>query len=241
MKKILLISILFAFAATLNAQKPKPKAKPAVKKTTTIEKKAKPKPEVVESAYDNLNGIDIYTKDDKGMYVTSLNKGDKLVYEINANGQTYDFIITPQSFSQDNGFVFDYETTNANKTSGKVTVMAAGRNEGTKYVNFFNGGELVLTDATTVMYSAKNFMDMPTKKTQMALDGGAEETFYRAEKDEVIMEIDFKGKKVSLDAFQINNAQDGTGNKTMWIQGSSGCPLILYMNLGWTVKLKAII
>jgi hypothetical protein len=238
MKKILFFCLMFIAFLTVTAQKPKPKAKTSIKKTSKAKTVKKQK---VASAYDNLSGISIYTKDDNGqMYINDLNKGDKLVYEINANGQTYDFIVTPEYFSYDYGFEFNYEMTNSNKTSGRVMIAPKGRNEGTKYVNYFTGGELILTDASTVLLSYKNFMDMPDKKTQITLDDNAEETFYRAEKDEVDLEINFKGKKVKVDAFKINNAADQSGNKTMWIQNGSGCPLIVYMNLGWTVKLKEV-
>jgi hypothetical protein len=97
-----------------------------------------------------------------------------------------------------------------------------------------------LTDATTVWLSYDNFMDMPDKKTTMQFDDGEMETFYRNDQDEVSPTINFKGKSVKLDGFIINNAMDGKGNKTLWVMGASGNPLILKMDLGWTIELKEI-
>ena len=153
-----------------------------------------------------------------------IQKGDKLVYQVKAGGNEYDFIVTIND-EGDKGIDFNYEMTNANKTSGHVTISAKAKSDATKYVNFFRGGELNLTDA---------------KKTTITLDNGAPETFYRPEKDEVSPVVKIKGEDKKLDAFIINNAADGSGNKTMWINGMSSNSLIVKMDLGWSIVLKEI-
>jgi hypothetical protein len=107
-------------------------------------------------------------------------------------------------------------------------------------VNYFRGGELNLTDAITVWLSYKNFGDMPNKKTTMQIDNNNPETFYRPEKDEANLVVKIKGKDKKLDAFIINNAADGTGNKTMWINGISSNSLIVKMELGFSIQLMEI-
>lgn len=168
-----------------------------------------------------------------------IQKGDKLVYQVKAGGNEYDFIVTIND-EGDKGIDFNYEMTNANKTSGHVTISAKAKSDATKYVNFFRGGELNLTDACSIWLSGKNFGDMPNKKTTITLDNGAPETFYRPEKDEVSPVVKIKGEDKKLDAFIINNAADGGGNKTMWINGISSNSLIVKMDLGWSIVLKEI-
>jgi hypothetical protein len=168
-----------------------------------------------------------------------IQKGDKLVYQVKAGGNEYDFIVTINDEGE-KGIDFNYEMTNANKTSGHVTISNQARSEATKYVNFFRGGELKLTDASTIWLSGKNFSDMPNKKTTMTLDNGVPETFYRPENDEVNPVVKIKGEDKKLDAFIINNGADGTGNKTMWINGISSNSLIVKMDLGWSIVLKEI-
>lgn len=177
--------------------------------------------------------------DDGSTESYDLKKGDKLVYQVNAGGSEYEFIVTLNDPGA-NALDFNYEMTNSNKTSGHVTISTKAKSEATKYVNFFRGGELKLTDACTVWLSGKNFSDMPDKKTTMTLDNGAAETFYRPEKDEVNPVVKIKGEDKKLDAFIINNAADGTGNKTMWINGISSNSLIVKMDLGWSIVLKEI-
>jgi hypothetical protein len=181
----------------------------------------------------------ILIKGDDGDSMYELQKGDKLVYRINTGSAEYDFIVTINE-SDDKGLDFNYEMTNANNTSGHVLISNKAKSDATRYTNFFRGGELSLTDASTVWLSYKNFGDMPERKTTMQIDNGSPETFYRPEKDEVYPIVKIKGEDKKIDAFIISNAADGKGGKTMWINGISSNPLIVKMDLGWTVELKEI-
>ena len=177
--------------------------------------------------------------DDGSTESYDIQKGDKLVYQVKAGTNEYDFIITINGESE-NGIDFNYEMTNSSNTKGHVLLSYKAKNEATHYVNYFRGGELNLMDACTVWLSGKNFSDMPDKKTTMTIDAGEPETFYRPEKDEVTPVVKIKGQDKKIDAFIINNAADGTGNKTMWINGISSNSLIVKMDLGWTIVLKEI-
>lgn len=169
-----------------------------------------------------------------------LKKGDKLVYHVNAGGSEYDFIVTINKETPKGGLDFNYEMTNSNNTKGHVVISSNARSNATKYINYFRGGELNLTDAITVWMSYKNFGEMPEKKTTMQLDNNSPETFYRPEKDEANPVVKIKGEDKKLDAFIINNAADGTGNKTMWINGISSNSLIVKMELGFSIQLMEI-
>jgi len=185
--------------------------------------------------------LPIMIKNDDGSTGSyEIKKGDKLVYHVNAGGNEYDFIVTVNRESSKAGIDFNYEMTNSNNTKGHVIISANARNKATKYINYFRGGNLNLTNAITVWMSYKNFGDMPQKKTVMQLDDNNPETFYRPEKDEVNPVVKIKGENKKLDAFIINNAADGTGNKTMWINGISSNSLIVKMELGFSIQLMEI-
>ncbi len=181
----------------------------------------------------------IVKNDDGSSEFYDLKKGDKLVYQVKAGGNEYEFIVTLND-PGNNALDFNYEMTNSNKTIGHVTISNKAKSEATKYVNFFRGGELSLTDACTVWLSGKNFNDMANKKTTMTLDNGAPETFYNPENDDVSTIVKIKGEDKKIEAFIINNAADGTGNKTMWIHDISSNSLIVKMDLGWSIVLKEI-
>lgn len=181
----------------------------------------------------------IIKNDDGSSEFYDLKKGDKLVYQVKAGGSEYEFIVTLNDPGK-NAIDFNYEMTNSNKTSGHVTISDSAKSRATKYVNFFRGGELNLTDACTVWLSGKNFSDMANKKTTITLDNGAPETFYIPKNDEVSTVVKIKGEDKKVGAFIINNAADGNGKKTMWIHDISTNSLIVKMDLGWSILLKEI-
>lgn len=185
--------------------------------------------------------LPVLVKNNDGATETyNIQKGDQLIYQVSANGAEYDFVVTVNAESDEDGIDFNYEMTNRNNTKGHVMITADARKSATKYTNYFKGGELILTDASTVWLSEKNFSDMAQKKTIMQLDNGSPETFFRSGEDEVNPEVKIKGAYKKLAGFQISNSADGEGTKTMWVNDISSNSLILKMDLGWTIILKEI-
>ena len=166
--------------------------------------------------------------------------GDTLVYEVNAAGNTYDFVAILKTYDlSDKGFSFDWKMTDPVNLSGTVTVTADAYLNSRSYINRFAGGSLTMKDACTVFFTYENFMDMPEKETKLTLDG-EEETFYRPDSDDVPFKIKIGGENYTLDAFKINNKKDGQGDKTIVIQGISSHALILEMDLGFKIRLKEV-
>lgn len=178
--------------------------------------------------------------DDGSASSYNINRGDKLVYHVSFGEKEYDFIVTINDAGYEKGVDFNFEMTAPVNKKGHVTISGKARAESSRYINYFSGGELNLTDACTVWLTNKNFSEMPEKKTIMTLDDGSPEVFYRPEKDDVNLVVNVKGKKMKIDGFSINNAADGTGNETLWINNISSNSLILRMDLGWTIELKEI-
>jgi hypothetical protein len=213
------------------AQKTVPAKKPVVKKKAVVKKAPVKAAITMPLVIKNEDGT-------QGYY--DLKRGDQLLYHVTAGEREYDFIVTINDESYEKGIDFNYEMTAPADKKGHVIITGKGKNESRSYVNYFAGGELKLTNACTVWMTGANFSDMPSHKTTMSFDGGAAETFYRPEKDEVSPVINVKGKNMTLDAFMISNAEDGKGDKTLWINGISSNSLIVKMNLGFQIELKEI-
>lgn len=234
MKRIISITLALFLCATISfAQKAKG---PAKGKTKTTQKTTKAKVKTQDPLVMPL----MIKGDDGSSSFFDLKRGDKLVYHVNANGKEYDFIVTINDESYEKGVDFNYEMTDPVNLKGHVLISAKGKNESNKYVNYFRGGEMQLDDACTVWMTGLNFSDMPNKQTTMIIDNNEPETFYRPDNDEVYPVVNVKGKMMKIDGFRINNAKDGSGNKTLWINGISSNSLILKMDLGWTIELKEI-
>jgi len=220
------------------AQKVKPKA--TVKTTKKKSSKAKKSKKMTLGAAKTLN-LSLSVLKDDATFTYDLKKGDKLVYHVNAYGKEYDFIVAINGFDYDKGIDFNYEMTAPASKTGHVKISPAAFHSSRKYMNQFAGGELNLTDASTVWLCYDAFYDdMPKRQTMMTLDNDAPELFYRPEEDAIEHEIKFKGEDVKVEAFLINNKKDGTGAKEIWVHNSSSNPLIIRMDLGWTIELKEV-
>lgn len=235
MKKIISLCIAIMVLATTVMAQPKAKAKP-VKKTIT---KTKTKVNSSPSTDDVKLDLEYEGDSPTSNYSYPFSKGDQLVYHVNAGGSEYDFIVTLNMYNK-NGIDFNYEMTNANNTKGHVVITPQAKDESRNLVNYFSGGELNLKDASTVWLSYATFIDMPTKKTTLSFDGAEKIAMYRPENDEVKTVIRVKGQDHTINAFKMNSAADGTGDKTLWVHNSSANPLIMKMDLGWTIELKEI-
>jgi hypothetical protein len=181
-----------------------------------------------------------YKNDDGTTSSYFLEKGDKLVYHVNAGGSEYDFIVTLNAAGFGGGIDFNYAMTNASKTKGHVNISGDARKSATKYINYFRGGDLNLTDASSVWLSTDNYIELPTQSTDMTFDDGEEESFYRSENLGEAPMIKIKGKARKLDVYLANNSSNDDGDKTLWINDAPGNPLIIKMSLGFTIELKEI-
>ncbi len=228
----LLLLIPFGVQAQKTAKKTV-KTKAAVKKKKTVV--PKPVERIEEILEDPLLSMD----GGKSLYMGQT--GDKLIYEVNTGGQVYDFIITiQQPKTGDYRYSFDWEMTAPVNKSGHINISKTAAIDGKKYMNYFKGGDLTLSDACTVWMTGENFGEMPDKKTTMQLDSNEPENFYRKDEAETEQRIKYKGKEIKLDIFKVDNDKEGSDHRQIWVQGISAFPLIVKMDLGWTIRLKEI-
>jgi hypothetical protein len=88
---------------------------------------------------------------------STIKKGTQLIYQVDANGMSYDFIVSIKSASSSDGIQFDWQMTDPVNTSGKVTIQGAALANASKYKNYFsNNSDVKLNaDESTVFLSDK--------------------------------------------------------------------------------------
>lgn len=164
--------------------------------------------------------------------------GQKLVYGVDYYGNNYDFIVTIKSLKD--GISFDYEMTNATNTKGSVFISAAAMDDAISQNNMFSGGEMKLMDKTTVWVSQKVITDMEEDGVAGVLPDG-------------VNQVKIRQKKVAHD-YKANNAISGKMMENLsyvyaesddskfkyWIHLDKTYPLILKMDIGWSLWLKEI-
>ena len=240
MKRLLILLVCLATIGGIQAQ-----TKPAPKTTTTAKKKpaAKPKKSTVKKVKTTSGGqeFDELICYEDGPCTFNILKGDTLVYEVNAAGKQYNLFVIPNKFESSTVADFNWVATAPESKSGHVTISAAALKSGRRYLAYLPAGELKLTDASAIWMGQDNFKEITKKKTSLTLDNGQPENFVSPDEDAVTIDINYKGKPISLEGFSIQSKPEGEpGRKEIWILNISNNLLMMKMDVGLTMQLKEV-
>jgi hypothetical protein len=166
----------------------------------------------------------------------AIKPGDKLVYEVNFRGDIYNFEVLVKSLGE-NGISFSYDMPSKGNKAAIVITANAVKNA-VVYNNYFNGQDQTFTDKSTVWLSQKNFTESLAGKTSMDM-GSGNESFIK--KEEVSFSYKKSGKDIAAKGLRLDNGKNSIDQRQLWILNSKTNPLILKMNLGWTIELKEIV
>lgn len=158
---------------------------------------------------------------------------DKLIYDVNAGGSEYNFTVKIKSLNP--GFNFVWQMTNESGDYGAVKINATAMATSKKMYNYFRGGDETLKDATSVILSKAAYLEIITKKKVTLWDGDKKITFEHPDETDFTFTIDGEEKTVKGIYIAAENGND------MVVLKNPAYPLILRMNLGWTIKLNTII
>lgn len=164
-----------------------------------------------------------------------LKAGSVLTYKVTNAGQSYVFTVTLKSWEPDRSF--DYDMGEPANLKGNVTLTAGALANATGQVNMFSGGPLSLTDRTTVWLSKTVFNSLKTEfQARVSVDGGTPITLLNNYEDKYNVPVD--GKDTGLN---IIYAEEQSGKPYhYWILNDAENPLIVKMELGWTIELTEI-
>lgn len=168
--------------------------------------------------------------------ILDLKPGDQLIYEVNVNGDIYHFDLTIQNFSE-NGITFNYNMPEKNK-SARIDITAEAVKNAVTHYNYFNGKDQQLSDQTSVWISRKSFRELQAGKTAMDTGEGMESY---TKKEDLSFSYKNNGDGFSVKAFRIDNGKSAPDQRQLWVLNNKSNPLILKMNLGWTIELKEVI
>jgi hypothetical protein len=167
-------------------------------------------------------------------------------WEVNNDGSVYSFIASNPKGNVTTDFEFDWAMTTGDNLNGHIKITAAAMKSATGQNNYF-GPRLknaTLTDKTTIWVSQDVFTQLNKKGSAKMDVGNGEETFTvvgwktdnedkAAFNDNVII----KGNDKTLVTLHIKNDD---GSRQLWILNNAQNPLIVKMDLGWTIVLKSV-
>ena len=167
-----------------------------------------------------------------------LKPGSKLVYEVNFPSEKYDFIIVLNVFSD--SIFFNFSMTNANRTAGTAVIQALPLQNSFKMYNYFHSDNMIFINETAIWISKDAY-------NAFANNGKAEMESVNDYKkllnvDDKISAYNAKinGEDKTLEIFYADG-NDAKEPFKLWVLKDPTNPLIVKMDLGWTVHLKEII
>jgi hypothetical protein len=162
-----------------------------------------------------------------------IKKGTVLTYDVKYLETKYQFIVKIINLKPD--VVFSWEMTEPQNSKVKVNMSKEALATALKQNNFFKSGELFLTDMTTVWISKKVFSSLKKEKPILIdlLNEEANLKFVKLEK-----------KTFLIDGIKTKNIEviyaETDLNQKYWILDSPEFPIILKMDLGWSIDLKSV-
>ena len=163
-----------------------------------------------------------------------------LVYEVNFDGEKSLFIVTILEKSQDQ-IIFKYMFSNKTK-QGTVSMIHNALEESNRLFNDFTGEDVVLEDQTSTFISRNFFRTIKNEgKAHLVIDDDMKifitdpddsEFFYKVSIDKKYGDVN------ELEGIQILNKDSGY---KLVINNNEESPIILKMDIGWTIKLVAIL
>lgn len=165
----------------------------------------------------------------------NLKVGSKLVYDVNSNNTKYQFIITIKKL--DNGITFDWQMTAPINKKGTIEMSKEATENATSLFNYFTGGVTKLTDKTSVWLSQDVWRDMrdDDEMVMISIDDQEETAFFREDGD--AYKTIQNGTAVELKTSTLRSLTD---LQYITVLENEAFPIILKMDLGWTIELKEI-
>jgi hypothetical protein len=167
-------------------------------------------------------------------------------WEVINDGSKYDFTVSNPKGAVLTDFEFDWAMTSGADMNGHIKITKEAMKAATGQNNYF-GPRLknaTLTDKTTIWVSQDVFIALSKKGTAKMDVGNGEEVFTVVgfktdDKDKAAFNdnVMVKGTEKTLTTLHVKNTD---GSRQLWILNNLQNPLIIKMDLGWTIVLKTV-
>jgi hypothetical protein len=168
--------------------------------------------------------------------------GDILEYEVSKQGKTYRLIITltGKTFIDSkiiDAISFNWETSEDPIRKGAITISKEGRANASTYQADLLPGMVTLRDKSCLWLSQSDLQSLfsPTGTSMDVGDGGKKQ--YKIMEGSESYSFLFKGKPGYISSFR---AKSVSGNLFNFCPTMNSNGLILFLNIGWTMRLKEV-
>lgn len=164
------------------------------------------------------------------------------IYTVKFNGQDYDFRVSNPKVDMNNGVNFKYKLTGEVGYAGTVDISKEAINNAHDQMNKFGAEKVDLTDRTSVWISKEVFHEFKTNGTSVInandWEGSREFTVVsEPDSEDTWYAIEVDGETKYLRCFKVED-KDG---EELWINDDENNPIILKMNVDFSIELKSIL
>jgi tetratricopeptide (TPR) repeat protein len=169
-------------------------------------------------------------------------------WEVNSGGNTYDFIVSDVKGSIDSGVAFDWAMNNDGDMKGHIAITKEAMEKAVEQNNYFGPSlkNATLSDKTTVWLS-KAVINGLQKDGKIKMDvgmGNGEEVFTVVpdnidlrDEEPFDEKISIKTASKYLNTLHIKNED---GSRQLWILNDAANPMVVKMDIGFTITLKSV-
>jgi len=174
-------------------------------------------------------------EESENMFMPTFAKsGMKLIYHVIYFGDEYDFIVHVNLLSKD--ISFDWLMTAPINSSGTVTIREKALKSAVKLFNYYSDGDTLEFEDYTSVWVSDLVYDALNKNKNIIIDAGDGNEMLTYENNEKLSVI-INGEASDLDC--IYSSSDLFG--WFWILDNRKFPIIVKMEIGWTITLTEII
>ncbi len=172
-----------------------------------------------------------------------IKSGTTLYYRVTANNTSYPFIVKIISMDKNKGITFEYDQQSATPKKARVELTAEALRDAQSMHNLFNGKDAVLNNSISLFLSTKMYNEIYNNQPK---DGGQirSAAIKLDAKDAAPMLFnnnEYKKIYAAKDGlFSTNEIQNEETNYIIRFAEDVKCPLITYMDLGWSIALEKI-
>ena len=170
----------------------------------------------------------------------------KATWAVSVDGANYDFLVSNPKGNTDTDFEFDWAMSNNDEMKGHIKLTKEAMEKAIAQNNYFGAGlkNATLNDKTTVWIS-KTVFDGLIKNNSAKMDvGNGEELFTviadkqdNRDQDAFEDKVTVRGSEKYVNTLHVKNDD---GSRQLWILNDAKNPMIIKMDLGWSITLKSI-
>lgn len=161
----------------------------------------------------------------------AMRPGTVLTYDVDMGGKQYKFIVTLKKSGDE--ISFDWKMTEPVNKSGAVNMSPTAVKNADALFNYFAGGTSNLEKETSVFLSKKVFDDVAANAETLLKVNGASDTATRMSNTIGEFNFNLNGNLIAVPAWELEGGSE-IKYKVFAIE-SRQFPLIVQMNLGWTI------